>query len=382
MGVTSRLDQPDTPSRARGLTPSVSAIAELRAENAELRRTVATQARLLALLAPETSPAAPSVNCLYWLYAPHKWHGKSWRGEWHRLMPTLAGLGQMPAPDITPIAWEAHRARRRQENHRRGQPCKEVTLNVELQRLKALLDWAVANQIIKFNPLAMAKYVKVKCRRETELRHWDVTAMLEAASQKRDRRLLPEDDDGRQAAQLRAFILLCFDSMMRFNEARHCRRDYIEAGGDYRLSEATKNGKRRIVTLTPRTLEAIEDVPTIPGTNYIFANPDTGKLLGETTMRGWFRWACQHGNLDARAAEGETISAHHLRHAGATAADAAGVRPGALMDVMGHERTATLERYIHRDKLDGARHVAALMAEAARVPPQRAPRSKKNATRT
>lgn len=360
------------------MTPSVSgeAYRALQSENRELRRTVATQARLLSLLAPETHPASPSLNCIYWLYAPTRWHLPSWRHEWNRLRPTLDSLGDVLAPDVTPVLWERHRARRRMDDQRGGgTPC-EHTLNIELGRAKGLLDWATETGMIKFNPLTPARYVRTSSRRETKLRQWDVEGMLAAAEKLTDRRLCEGDDDGRRAAQLRAFVLLCFDEMLRFNEARRIRRDMIEPNGDYTLrAEETKGRRARTVTLTPRTLEAIAAVPRHPDTHAVFVNPETGGLLGQTTMRGWFRWACQVGKLDARAAPGERIVPHHLRHAGATAADEAGARPGALQETLGHASLKTTERYLHRDKAQSARHVAEAMILASdRRPPKKAAR--------
>lgn len=359
----------DGRSSIEPLTPSVSAatlrlqLAEAWAEIKTLRRTVAHQARLLEVLASETSPAAPSINACYWLFSDAHRHGKSWRHHWNRLKPTLDGLGTVPAPDLTPIAWERHRNARRSQADRHGQtPC-EHTLNIELQRAKGMLDWAVDNQLIQFNPLKAAKYVKTVSRRETELHHYDVDRMLIAAEDLRDRRLPEGEDDGLRSKKLTAFILLCFESMLRFEEARGLDRDAISPTGDVQV--IGKGDKKRTVTLTSRTLESIR---AVPGEGPLFPN-------GATTIRGWFRWACEHGRLDAKAApRDKRIVPHHLRHAGATEADAAGVRPSALQLTLGHSKMATTERYLHRDAHQAAREVAEAME---RRPPQRVAKVKK-----
>jgi len=369
---------------APSVTLTVSAVtlrrqlAEAWTEIKGLRRTVAHQARLLANLAPETDPAAPSVNCCYWLFSLAHEHERSWREHWNRLQPTLRGLGTMPAPELTPASWSRHLAVRRREVNRFGRtPC-DHTLNVELGRAKGMLEWAVEQGMIAFNPLRPARYAKTTSRRETELRQPDVTKLLESAGELRDRRREDYDDDGSRAAMLRAFVLCCFDSMLRFDEARHLRRDIIEADGSYpvRRAETKTDAGVRTVVLTPRTLEAIRAVPIHPATNYVFVNLARGTLIGQTTMRGWFRWACEHGRLDARAApRDKRIVPHHLRHAGASAADAAGARPGALMLTLGHRAMKSLEHYLHRDKAESARHIGEIMTEAAaplRRGPQRA----------
>ena len=118
-----------------------------------LRRTVAHQARLLEHLHPETHPAAPSLNCVYWQFSLAHCHEKSWAHHWDRLMPTLRGLGTMPASEITTVVWMRHLAARRAEIHRFGSPPSDQTLNVELGRLKHMLSWAVEQHMIQFNPL-------------------------------------------------------------------------------------------------------------------------------------------------------------------------------------------------------------------------------------
>lgn len=362
------------------LTSTVSPIALRKqlnvawAEIKELRRTVAHQARLLTNLHSETHPAAPSLNCVYWLFSLSHEHMTSWKEHRNRLLPTLSGVGTMLAPDVTPATWVRHLAARRQQAQRGGgTPC-DHTLNIELGRAKGMLDWAVENQMITFNPLRAARYAKTVSRRETNLKPYDVDRLLEAAEDFADKRLCDGDDDGSRSAMLRAVILCWFDSMLRFDEGRHLRRDMIEEDGSYPVmrAETKTDAGARTVTLTPRTLEAIRAVPIHPATNHVFVNMAKGTMIGQTTMRGWFRWACEHGRLDARAApKDKRIVPHHLRHACATAADAAGARPGALQLTLGHANIGATERYLHRDKAESARHVAEKIVEA--TAPRRGP---------
>src|SRR4029077_3183901 len=91
------------------------------------------------------------------------------------------------------------------------------------------------------------------------------------------------------------------------------------------------------------------------------------------TYRRHFRWACEHGRLDARAAPRDRrLVLHHLRHAGATEADAAGVRPSALQLTLGHSSMSTTEKYLHRDAQAAAREVAdAMENRGVRLPPKK-----------
>lgn len=355
-----------------------SQLAEAWLEIKTLRRTLAHQARLISTLGSEVDPSAPSLAIVWWLYSQVRGHEKSFKHIWWRIYPLIRRLGDLPAPELNAVVWERHRSVRRTEPDHRGNCPIEYTLNVELQRTKEMLDWAVENDMLKFNPLKPAKNVKTQCGRETRLKQADVGGLLKACEQLRDTRKREEHDDGWTALRMKAFILCCFDSMLRFNEARHLRRDIIGADGTYNLSRTTtKGGKPRTVVLTPRTLEAIALLPTAPNTHYVFASLDTGKLLGQTYFRRWFRQACKRCGIDARCEPGDKqIVIHHLRHAGASEADEAGARPGAIKDALGHSRLATTEKYLHREKTESARHVAEKMVAAAvakpRLPPKRA----------
>jgi site-specific recombinase XerD len=351
------------------------------AEVRTLRRTVAHQARLLEHLAPETHPAAPSVACLYWLYSLAHEHAPGWYDAWLKLQPSLRGLGSLPAPEVTPVVWARHVAQRRHEVHRLGRPPCDQTLNVELSRLKALLSWAVANQMLAYNPLQAAKRTKTRCQRETRLTPADIDQLLHEAESLRDRRVREGDDDGHRSKMLQAAALVWHDSMMRFNEGRHLRRSHIQANGDYMIprDDTKTDAGERTVTLTPRTLEAIARVPVHPASDYVFVNMRTGKLLSKSSLYRWFRWTAASSRLDAKAAPRDRrLVIHHLRHAGATAADAAGVRPGALSTVLGHKDPRTTSRYVHREKSESARHVAEMIQAATdRVGPQKKKRTRK-----
>lgn len=330
----------------------------------DLRRTVAHQARLLENLASETHPAAPSVNCVYWLFSDARRHERSWHLHWQRLQPSLRGLGTMPAPEVTTVAWNRHVSARRHEEQRGGGTPSAITLNIELARLKAMLEWAAENRMIDFNPLRSAKRIAARDQRETRLSPDDIDQLLIEAESLRDHRLAEEDDDGCRSKMLQASALCWFDSMMRVSEARHIRRSLIQPNGDYRIPrDHTKtDAGERTVTLTARTLEAIRAVPIHPKSDYVFTNPNTGKLLSYQTLRRWFRWTCERARMDAKAApRDKRIVIHHIRHAGATAADAAGVRPGALSTVLGHKDGRATARYIHREGVESAHHVAEAM---------------------
>lgn len=340
-----------------------------------LTATVESQAATLANVTDDCGPDAPSIACVYWLYGPTRWTEPSWASVCNRLKPLIRDIGDLPAMRLTPLAWAQHRARRKAEADLRGGTPADHLLNIELARAKEMLGWAVANKLIKYNPLAPAKRAKAICRRETWLPLPDVERLLAACDDVVDLRLAEGDDDGLRAKILRAFVLCCHDSMLRFMEAATLRRDRIGVGGRVELaSRTTKGGKRRTVFLTPRTLEALGQLPAGP---HVFTDGD--KPVNPRTLRYWFRQLCVVAGVDSLVAPGERqIRPHDLRASGASTADEHGARPTAIRDTLGHASMATTAIYLRSGQAENARTVTDVIVAATRRPPVRAPRNKMN----
>jgi len=249
-----------------------------------------------------------------------------------------------------------------------------------------MLKWAVANKLLEANPLAAAKGTRALSARETWLTEADVAKLLEAANHVRDGRgpCFPGRREYRGVI-LRAFILACVDSGLRKNEARLLRHDRIGPDGVVELlARQTKSRRRRIVALTPRTLEAIKTIPEewryVPTScknpivvrrhtrePYVFINPQTGDLLSDRTLWFWFRKAVVASGLDARCAAGDgRLRVHDLRHTFASLADAKGASATAVRDALGHTNLGITERYLHRNRAKGAVDLARLMGNPAK----------------
>jgi integrase len=343
-------------------------IAALTAQIAALTAIVAQQATSLALLADGMRPTATiTIAALYSEFEKTRGGDYSWRWLRNRLLPLVRRIGNRRAMELTPLLWAEHRSARASEKATKlGAGPSDSTLNMELTRAKEMLDFGVTSKLLEHNPLKAAKAVKTVSGRETWLGEAEVHRLLggsHAVSGQRPKVII------------RAFILCALDAMMRFNEVRKLRWDRIAADGVIELSaRQTKSRRRRVVALTPRALEAIREIPPVLGNPYVFANPDTGKLYGEITIRKWFRTACIASGVDAFAAEGERVVPHSLRHSGASLADARGASALSIKEALGHASLATSERYLHRHRETGARDLAALMAagaESERRGPQR-----------
>lgn len=354
----------------------------LRAQLAEVTAIARDQAKALAEMADDWPPWAPSVAIIYWLYWPTCLARDNWRKIWNRLIPFVDAFGDMPAMKLTPAMWDGHRGRRKMTIiPSKGKPPKETTLNRELERLKEMLDWAVLNRLMKFNPLRPAKAVPTVTRRETALPPADVDRLVAAADDVVDRRRADGDDDGLRALVLKAYVLCLHDSMLRPGEARNIQRDRI--GRDRAVevwSRESKNKKRRTVFLTPRTVDAIDAVPRDPGSPYVFSR--AGKQLDKRLLGNWFRALAEVAGVDVLAAPGDDrVHAHDLRASGATTADENGARATAIRDALGHKRLATTEIYLRSGQRESARSVAHVMAAATapRRAPKRSPRKRRAA---
>jgi integrase len=274
-------------------------------------------------------------------------------------------LGDLPAIKLTPDKWALHVTMRKQTaKGRYGEPIKDSCLNLELGRAKEMLTWAVNAKLIKFNPLTPAKAIKTVAHRETWLAPDYVDRLLLAADDVVDKRLAAGDDNGLRAKVLKAFILCCHDSMLRFNEARNLRRDRIGSDGRVELAaRETKSKKRRTIFLTPRTMEAIARLPVNPRIPYVFAD-EAGQIV-ERRIHYWFRRACEIAGVDAYAAPGERqIRPHDLRASGATTADENGARATAVRDALGHSLLSTTEKYLRSERRENARMVAEVIVAA------------------
>lgn len=333
----------------------------------EQASTIRSQQTTIAELTGAEPGAAPSVACVYWLWAPTRWDDRCWKGIVSRIRAAVDDLAEVPANLVTPLVWEQHRARRKQLiSSKTGRPVLDETIWQSFVQLRAMLKWAVRHGMIKRNPLDGMKAGAVSRTRETSITPGDLEALLKAAEDVSDGRMSAGDDDGQRCARLTAFLLLVFDSMMRHTEARMLVRSRIAQDGTYELRGSETKGKRmRVVALTQRTLEAIADVKPVDGSPYVFANPETGRPFSSVVIGKWFRRAAKTAGVNALAApEDRRVVIHDLRASGATTADLAGARPQAIKVALGHASLNTTERYLRSTKIQDAREVGAIMAKA------------------
>lgn len=153
-------------------------------------------------------------------------------------------------------------------------------------------------------------------------------------------------------AHIEPVVLTAFDTGMRKSEVLKLRRNQVDwRHGIIRLGEQdTKGEAARVVALQQRTLAALEAVPQVLRSPFIFANPRTRKASGDF-KRAW-RSACRElasklreAGREQQAELVETAWVHDLRHSFCTWARPRGLAESVVMQSSGHRTRAVFDRY-------------------------------------
>jgi integrase len=335
-------------------------LAQLIAENRELRDEVR------ALRSVPAADHALTVADGLALYQRARRGDKSWPKYARLLAPFVRHLGDVPCLDVTAERWGEHRALRSTEQCGRWRQIKapsSTTLDLELVVAKMLMRWLVRAEKLPRSPLELARKVNLPNARETWLEPGDVQRLIDGAH------VLLMDGHGhrddRRVAMFRAWLLVLFGSGLRFQEALTLRRDQIGPDGVVELSaKRTKSKRRRTVALTPAALEAIRAIPALASEQHVFTGiwGKRVRIIAANTMRGWFHRVCESTGVDSKAAEGERVVPHVLRHSAASHAEAQGATASDVKELLGHASLSTTERYLHRQATARAVAVAKLMS--------------------
>ncbi|MCA1824378.1 MAG: tyrosine-type recombinase/integrase [Frankia sp.] len=275
----------------------------------------AVAAKLLEQLGQTSSPLMGAVWAAYWeTSGRHCDSARDIRGCWRRLnaYPFTDGrrLDQVRAAELDVMFPARYREWRGATTTRRGKAPMPATVNRELERLRAVLNWAVEAGQLPPHPLQRIRMVAEDNVKETKIGSGeDFESLLRACGDAHD--VLP------------ALVLLYFDAGLRRLEGMRARWDELEAksggGGRLRLpGRKTKSGKPRYAHLTARTWTEVQALPRI--SDWVFANTSTEKKhrrhRGRPYSPGYlyrrFQDAVAASGL--QAAEGETITLHTLRH--------------------------------------------------------------------
>ncbi len=277
---------------------------------------------------------------------------KPWVGSMQSTMKTfLARFGGNRVAEFTAGTWEDYR-----DSAETKEKYCVTTRNIQLRRLKAMFNWAVATDRIPFSPIARVKHEKGKPKRETEVSHDGEAAVLK-----------------RVDSLMRAFILVAVDGAMRRNETRLIEWSHLNLAERTVFLPAanTKSGRARTVTLTPRAMKAIQALPRYPDCPYLFASRHTKLPYDESTL--WRRWRTAADDAGLEPAPGDgSVRFHDLRATGATRLSRLGAKVPAIQKILDHRSITTTMLYI-RVNANDVEEAYALLAKSQRKGPHRAP---------
>jgi integrase len=232
----------------------------------------------------------------------------------------LQAMGVQYVSELTMPDANKYRAQRRAEG------TSLCTINKEIEALKRMLDWAVANKMCEANPIATLK--RHKDRGEKQRRAFKLEEIRDLIAH------MPE--------KWRLLFQLFLCTGVRNAEARCLPWSEVDLdAGIIRLPEdRTKMRKEHIVLLGPRMVAKLRDVA--PFGEYVFPNPETGQPYDATSLcRTMKRAAEKAGWSDMRK-----LSPQTLRVSFASLADEHGITLVDIGKLLGHKGNVTQECYI------------------------------------
>ncbi len=298
------------------------------------------------LLRRATQRSAPSltVAALYARYEAANRLRKSWCSITPKLRPFVDMYPDRPTDSLIIGDWTAYVQQRKAtplpEAHggKDGLRCYgDGTVNNELGCVKAMINWAVAQGLLRFNPIAGARRIKTRRGRQTAPREWEIGKLLEACR-------LPGQT---------VMVLAAADVGMRRGEILQLRHDWIDHDTktvklpDY----ACKNGRGGTVPATQRFLDAVSAMPRHIRGQHVIVKPDGTGYSRQTLCEWWHELRARAG---VEAAPGDDAAhLHDLRAACATNALARGVKLRTVSRrILRHSTLATTEIYLRGDDDD------------------------------
>lgn len=347
-------------------------LAAERAQNAALTAQVAalmgSVVELTAAVGRLTKPSAPVSSALgltcgeLWDLYVKTFHDEKWGASVRALMKApMAHFVDVPVADVRRSTWAFYRDHvSRKRITRQGSTPSVKTRNDELVRFKVMLNWGTDQELIPSNPLARMKKERNRPARETVIGDRDLEVLLSKSS-----------------VLLRAFILIAIDSGMRRDEVRTLRWEQVENSGRVKVSWTVAKAKRsRSVRLSERALDAIDELPRVAFSRYVFANPNTNEPYGKSYFWELFRGACSDAKLQAAEGDGN-VHYHDTRHTNITRTIQNGTPMVVAMRAAGHVTLSQAQRYMHVDETDldlmKARNDEAIKAGPRKSPQRQRP---------
>ena len=158
-----------------------------------------------------------------------------------------------------------------------------ATANRDIAVLKHMFEFAVDEGVLKVNPIARLK--KLKEYRVQRPRFGEKTLQRVLVH-------LP--------FPVKQMVLFIFETGCRPSEAMQLKRGNVDLQKQTAIFNMRKAGDSALVALTTRAVEAIQQIPELPGCPYVFWNPHTSthyERINETFHRARKRAGCPEVQL-------------------------------------------------------------------------------------
>jgi len=267
-------------------------------------------------------PCLLTVAEAWAMYQPvTKRDNDAWQSDKGRAAHVLQHLGPKRAQTLTEADVDAYRNVRLSEVSRKGGAPAPASLDREVELLKRMLNYAVRCGKLPTNPIAKAKLLNQPNVRRVVLKEEQFLKLLAVASQ-----------------DLKPILVIAYETGMRKQEVLNLRWSQVDLKeGCLALApQDTKTDEGRVIYLTQRARQALQDMPRLLRCDYVFANPRTGTKWIE--IRDKFAAAC-------KAAGFSGVWFHDLRRSFVTNTRRIGVPESVVMRMSGHKTRAVFDRY-------------------------------------
>ncbi len=217
-----------------------------------------------------------------------------------RIRKTLVKyLGKRPVLSLTTEDIEAYRDERRERKTRLGKLASPASLNREISQLRASLNWAVKQRLIKYNPIALVSLEPEENVRRTKVRsEEDLMAIIGQLD----------------TLTMRVLILMLIDCGCRRMEAVTLR--WSQVFFDRKRAELWKakaTTKPRVFRLSERVMEGLRELQKGKKGAYVFASPrDKKRHISPSWALVQLQRAVEAAGVEA--APGENFTLHSFRH--------------------------------------------------------------------
>jgi len=237
-------------------------------------------------------------------------------------------LADRPALTVTSEVAEEVRGHMMGKKTRRGKPPAPATVNRAFVVLRRLLNWAVEQRKLPYQPMRIAMLKEDNVRPPAIRTEVDFSRLLECCD-----------------PMNRALCLLYFDGGLRRTEGIELQRHQVmrqSDGSAWLTLYETKNGQARWVPITRRALAALDSLPERG--SYFFVNPETKRPYHPRFLYEKFQRAVAKSGLEP--AEGEVLTWHSLRSAFCYVRRAVDHLPeSTIMAFTGHKTRSAFARY-------------------------------------